>query len=145
MTGESASGGAIELSRLVEEFEAGRPRGGFHHVDHVQVAFAYIAEFPFLEAVGRFCAALRRFAVAQGKPNLYHETITWAYMILIRERMARVGQEQSWEEFAGRNRDLLVWKDGILSSLYSREELDSDLAREVFLLPRGSGAESGNG
>ncbi|HKM85650.1 MAG TPA: hypothetical protein VJW96_05540 [Terriglobales bacterium] len=120
---------------LIEEFEQGHAPAGFHHADHVRVAFAYVAQYPFLEAVARFSAALKRFAAAQGKPQLYHETITWAYLILIRERRARAGRAQTWEEFAERNADLLVWKGGVLRTLYRQETLDSDLARQTFVLP----------
>ena len=48
--------------------------------------------------------------------------------------MAR-GGEVEWEEFAGRNADLLVWKDGILGHYYREGTLQSDLARAVFVLP----------
>jgi hypothetical protein len=120
---------------LIEEFEQGHAPAGFHHADHVRVAFAYVAQYPFLEAVARFSAALKRFAAAQGKPQLYHETITWAYLILIRERRARAGHAQRWEEFAECNADLLVWKGGVLRTLYRQETLDSDLARQTFVLP----------
>jgi hypothetical protein len=120
---------------LVSEFEQGRAPGEFHHADHVHVAFAYVSRLPFLEAVEKFSAALKRFALGKGKPNLYHETITWAYLLLIRERIARAGSAQTWEEFAARNPDLLVWKGGVLATLYRQETLDSDLARHTFILP----------
>jgi hypothetical protein len=134
MTGDCQSPARDRLN-LIEEFERGHVPAGFHHADHVRVAFAYVAEYPFLEAVARFCAVLRRFAAAQGKPQLYHETITWAYLLLIRERMARAGRAQTWEEFAERNPDLLIWKGGVLVTLYRPETLDSDLARHTFVLP----------
>jgi hypothetical protein len=78
---------------------------------------------------------LQRFAAAHGKAGLYHETITWAYMLLIQERMVRAGRTQSWEEFARENADLLRWKDGILNRFYREETLRSDLAREIFVFP----------
>jgi hypothetical protein len=120
---------------LIDDFEQGRAPAGFHHADHVRVAFAYVAQYPFLEAVARFSAALKRFAAAQGRPQLYHETITWAYLILIRERRARAGRAQTWEEFSEQNADLLIWKRGVLETLYRQETLDSDLARHTFVLP----------
>lgn len=40
-----------------------------------------------------------------------------------------------WNEFARRNFDLLVWKNGILSHYYEEATLQSDLARSVFLFP----------
>jgi hypothetical protein len=120
---------------LIAAFEQGSAPGAFHHADHVRVAFAYVSELPILDAIARFSAALKRFAQAKGKPNLYHATITWAYLLLIRERMARAGRMQSWEEFSESNPDLLQWKGGVLTSLYPQETLDSDLARQIFILP----------
>jgi hypothetical protein len=126
---------ASDQRQLVEKFERGNAPLGFHHADHVRVAFAYVAQFPFLEAIARFCAALQRFAIAQGKPHLYHETITWAYLILIRERQARAGSAQTWEEFAEQNADLLIWKGGLIERFYRKETLESKLARHTFVLP----------
>jgi hypothetical protein len=132
--------------QLIRQFEDGTtPADAFHHADHVRLAFEYLCRFPPLEALEKFSAALKRFAAAQGKADRYHETITWAYLLLIRERQARAGCAQTsfaqaplvqtWEEFAERNRDLLIWKGGVLSTLYRQETLDSDLARRTFVLP----------
>ena len=46
------------------------------------------AGIPPLDALARFTAGLQRFATFHGHPGLYHETITWAYLFLIHERMA---------------------------------------------------------
>jgi len=121
---------------LIEQFEDGTlPIEGFHHREHVRTAFLYLTKYPVLEALQIFSRTLRRFAEVRGKPQLYHQTITWAYIFLIQERMARAGSKQSWEEFARDNPDLLVWNDGILTRFYRSETLTSELARTVFLLP----------
>lgn len=109
----------------------------FHHADHVRLAFAYLREDPVLAALEKFSDALRRFATARGKVQLYNETITCAYFFLIRERMAR-NENVTWEEFAALNPDLLVWKGGILNRYYGENTLNSDLARKVFILPNKS-------
>ena len=122
--------------QLIKQFESGAtPADTFHHSDHVRLAFEYLSRYSALEALERFSDALKRFAAAQGKAQLYHETITWAYLLLIRERIARAGCTQTWEEFAARNPDLLIWKGGVLTMLYRQETLDSDLARHTFVLP----------
>jgi hypothetical protein len=110
------------------------PEDSFHHSDHVRLAFAYLCEYPVLRALEKFADALKRFAAARGKSQLYNETITCAYFFLIRERMARC-EGADWEEFACHNADLLTWKDGILSRYYEEATLKSDLARAVFLFP----------
>ncbi len=121
---------------LIRQFEESEMRAEtFHHADHVRLGFEYLCRYPALEALKRFSEALRRFTAAQGKAQRYHETITWAYLLLIRERVARAGMVLSWEELAQRNPDLLQWKEGVLSALYRRETLDSELARHVFVMP----------
>jgi hypothetical protein len=121
---------------LMDQFEEGTlPSECFHHREHVRVAFLYLTKYPVLDALQAFSKALRRLAEVRGKPQLYHETITWVHIFLIRERMARAGKSQNWGEFAISNPDLLVWKDGILTRFYRPETLASDFAREVFVLP----------
>jgi len=120
---------------LIQQFENGAiANEGFHHADHVRLAFAYLSRFPVLVALGKFSTALKQFATACGKPQFYHETITHAYFFVIRERMARCGSA-GWEDFACLNPDLLVWKDGILNRYYKEVTLKSDFARRVFVFP----------
>jgi len=120
---------------LIRHFETNSvPGDSFHHADHVRLAFAYLTEYPTLDALQKFTSALKNFAAARNKPQLYHETITCAYFFLIRERMVR-DQAFNWEEFARRNPDLLIWKNGILTRYYRESTLKSDLARNIFVLP----------
>ena len=99
------------------------------------MAFLYVLKFAPLEALARFSADLTRFAAAHGKPNLYNETITWAFLLLIRERLARGKSGQTWAEFAASNADLLRWDENILKKYYRPETLTSELAKSVFLFP----------
>lgn len=53
---------------LIDEFEAGHVSPvGFHHADHVKLAFVYLLRYSPLEALSKFCAALKHFAAVQGK------------------------------------------------------------------------------
>jgi hypothetical protein len=108
------------------------PGSAFHHRDHVRLAWLYLRRCPPLEALARFTEGLKRFAAANGSPGLYHETITWAYLFLIRERMA---EGETFEGFAARNPDLLAWKPSVLDRYYDRETLGSERARRVFVMP----------
>lgn len=129
------SSGNTSNEEYIASFEAGNVTpDSFHHADHVRLAFAYLNTYSALEALGRFCAALKRFAAAQGKSELYHETITHAYFFLINDRMAR-RECSDWEQFARDNPDLLRREDGILNRYYQQHTLDSDLARRVFVFP----------
>ena len=121
---------------LVASFEAGVvPPGGFHHAEHVRVAWWYARRHPWLTALEHFGTALRRFAEAQGKPGLYHETITTAFVLLVVDRLDRDGAELDWPAFAARNADLLAWKPSILDRYYEAATLASDRARRVFVWP----------
>jgi hypothetical protein len=121
---------------FIANFEGGSlDARSFHHADHVRMAFLYLRRYPALEALQRFSASLVGFAAVIGRPQLYHETITWAFMLLIRDRLARTGSEQTWTEFAAANADLLDWKDNVLKKYYRSETLSSDLARKTFLFP----------
>jgi hypothetical protein len=111
------------------------PNESFHHADHIKMAFLFLSRYPALEALQRFSASLVRFAAANGKPGLYNETVTWAFLLLIRERMVRAGCRQTWAQFAACNEDLLNWKDNILKKYYREETLSSELARNTFLFP----------
>lgn len=123
-------------SEWMEAFErCTLPNDSFHHADHVRMAFLYLQKYAPLEALRRFSSALARFATAHGKPNLYHETITWAFLLLIRERIARSNSLQTWAEFSAANPDLLRWDDNVLKKYYRPETLASELAKSVFLFP----------
>jgi hypothetical protein len=121
---------------FIADFENGSlANESFHHADHVRMAFLYLCRYPALEALQRFSASLMNLAAAKGKPELYNETITWAFVLLIRERMVRAGGPQTWTEFAARNPDLLTWKNNALKKYYRDETLASNLARSTFLFP----------
>ena len=123
-------------TEFIRSFEEGTlPNSDFHHRDHVRLAWLYLEKYPALEALARFTDGLKRFAAAHGHPGLYHETITWAYLFLIHERKAGP-RDETWEEFAARNPDLLGWNPSILDRYYDRETLFSERARQVFVMPQ---------
>src|SRR5262245_35756104 len=98
---------SMEDAHFVAAFEAATlPAEGFRHEDHVRLAFLYLREQPLLPAIAAFCAALKRFTARHGVAHRYHETITWAYLCLIHERMAKAGHDTSWGDFAAKNPDL---------------------------------------
>ena len=122
--------------QLIHYFEAGQePPAGFHHAEHVRVAWWYLRRQPWVTALDRFRTGLRRFAEAQGSPERYHETITTAYVLLINERLTVADRELAWEAFAERHLDLLAWKPSILDRYYRPDTLQSDRARTVFVFP----------
>ena len=122
---------ALDDDALVAGFEAAS-LAPFHHADHVHVAWIYLGRLPLLDAARAFTASLKRFAAAHGTPDLYHETITLAFVLVIADRIARRGRGDSWQAFAAANPDLLTWKPSILDRWYDRETLESPLADGRF-------------
>ena len=123
------------MSALLDSFlDTTLPADQFHHEQHLQVAWLFVRTHGMPAALGEFSTAIRRFADAKGATGLYHQTITWAFLLLIAEREERQ-PAGSWDAFAAANRDLLLWKPSILDRYYSKELLASDLARRTFLMP----------
>ena len=110
------------------------PADQFHHEQHVRVAWMFVRDHGMPAALGEFTTAIKRFAEAKGAHGLYHETITWAFLLIVAERLARK-PAATWDAFAADNTDLLSWKPSILERYYSKELLASDLARRSFLMP----------
>jgi hypothetical protein len=103
------------------------------HRDHIFVAWSYLQDASLGAAGDRFCTSLRRFAEAHGKTTLFHETITWAYVTLIHERMQ--SGPSTFAAFADANPDLFDHAQGALARIYDPETLASERARRVFVLP----------
>ncbi len=79
---------------------------------------------------------LKLYAHRHGKDGLYHETITFAFMLLIHERMQRAAENHAvWEDFVRANADLIGNGKAFIRSLYKEQTLASDKARDTFLLP----------
>ena len=107
----------------------------FRHRDHIRLGWLYIMLHPMPVALARFVEGLKRFAAANGQAGLYHETITFAFLFLINERMERQGRDASWDVFAARNADLTTGGLAFLNTYYRPDTLASDLARKVFVMP----------
>jgi hypothetical protein len=126
---------ALDDVALLAAFEQGTlPAECFSHREHVRVAWLYLRrEAPGL-AMERFVADLQRLARGYGKPGLYHATITWAYLLLIRERIERT-PGLDFGGFAAAYPELLARTPSLLARYYRDETLASELARRVFVMP----------
>jgi hypothetical protein len=120
---------------LVRSFETcALDAAAFTHAAHVRVAWWYLRDAPFPEALAHFSQALRRFAARHGATMKYHETITVAYMALIAERLAQT-PDLDWPAFAARHPELLARNPSILARYYADATLQSELAKRTFVLP----------
>lgn len=117
------------------------PADQFHHKQHVRVAWLFVCRHGMPAAIGEFSEAIKRFAAAKGAHGLYHQTITWAFLLIIAERQARQ-PAGTWAAFAASHPDLLEWKPSVLDRYYSKEALASDLARRTFVMPDRDGGSN---
>ncbi len=125
----------VETTRKeLTDFVAGRKMPtGFSHREHLRLAFAMLERHPFGETLELFALGLKRMTANAGQPLAYHQTRTVAFLALVAERRLRQ-PGTSWEEFIAANADLA--EKHCLEFWYEAEELDSDLARRTFILPR---------
>jgi hypothetical protein len=136
---------------LVAQFESLRMApADFGHREHVRLAYAILADVgDFGEAAVRYRRALRAFAAHVGAPGKYHETLTWAYLALVHERMFELYRERALDtsdrsqrtsitslDLLARFPDLADHKSGALAKYYDVKALvASPTARAVFVLP----------
>jgi hypothetical protein len=109
------------------------PEVEFGHTAHVRAAYLYLRPGDFAAALARIRAAIRGYATRLGKPERYHETITVAYLALIQQHLCQRGDGGGWAGFARDNPELL--QPDLLLRFYPRSQLQSELARKVFILP----------
>ena len=120
----------------MESFEAGTiDNSTFSHTDHVFVIWSLIHAHGTLEAIRRFENSLKRITVADGHPDKYNATITYALGFLTAECIAQ-DPPLDWDRFAHSNPDLLQWPNKRLSSLYPDGTMFTEQARRTFILPQ---------
>ncbi|HMD59372.1 MAG TPA: hypothetical protein VKG66_06260 [Steroidobacteraceae bacterium] len=110
------------------------PEAEFSHRGHVRAAYLYLLQGDFPEALSRLRRAIRNYARHLGKPERYHETITVAYLALIQQHICERGDGGGWPAFQRDNPEL--FRPGLLLEFYPQQQLDTALARKVFLLPQ---------
>ena len=120
---------------LLDGFRNGTlPADGFDHRRHLHLAWLYLQHWGLGETLRRFSDDLRSFAEARGVPDLFHATITWAFLFALDARRRTLPATHHWDELASRSPELFDWK-AFLGRYYSAELLESDLARAGFVLP----------
>jgi hypothetical protein len=111
------------------------PLEAFSHTQHVRLAWACLCRWPLLPAMREFRRLLIAYATHHDKPNLYHETVTFAYLLLVYERIARTPHLTDWRVFSLEHSDLLSFRTGPLFQFYPADILSDTAARARFVLP----------
>jgi hypothetical protein len=114
------------LSGIIER------RGGFGHAEHLELAWSFLAAYPYEAASRRMRSAIRHLAAVHDASERYHDTLTRAWVHLVALHM-RGGTTASFDEFIAENPGLLDRQ--LLTGHYSSEVLWSDAARERWTEP----------
>ncbi|MBL4633788.1 MAG: hypothetical protein JKY56_07940 [Kofleriaceae bacterium] len=108
----------------------------FRHMDHLRVAYEMLHANDFIDAIAQYAKGIRSMASRAGAPAKFNVTITIAFMSLVAERI-HIAPQKCFSEFISENGDLLQ-KD-VLDQWYGQDRLQSDVARQIFLLPNVDG------
>jgi len=100
---DASRGPEAELARLIDGKLAPKE---FPHSEHLRFAYEMLSRHSFAETVSLFSASLKKLAAKSGRPELYHNTITIAFLSLVAERRAQ-SQARDWTAFIAENGDLL--------------------------------------
>jgi hypothetical protein len=120
-----------ELTRALKRGEIANQ--DFHHASHLHIAWVYLLESSSVrQAADKMRDTLRRFAVAAGKPEKYHETITLFWVHLFSRAYGRSRGERL-EDIVHANPQLLEKNFPLV--YYSAERLFSHEARTSWVEP----------
>jgi hypothetical protein len=123
---------------LLCQFEDGTfPVDQWHHKEHIKAAYLYLRQYPLDEAIEKMRLGLKRYNAMHQVPESldrgYHETLTQAWMRMVRFTLCQYGPANSAEEFFQEHPQL--WQMKVLRLFYSRERLMSWEAKKDFLPP----------
>ena len=113
--------------------QAAIPSDEWTHRDHVRMAFLYLRERPFDEALEAIRRGIRALNAANGVTVGYHETLTVAWARVVDAALTSYGPSDDFEAFARQNEHLLA--KSLLRVFYSRPLIFSDAARADFVEP----------
>jgi hypothetical protein len=121
----------LEFVRAFEACELSND--GFHHRDHIRLAWIYLQRYEEPEARRHIAEAIRKFAAHHGKRDKYHETITMAWLRLVANAMAHLPPEASFNDLTAASPELLDKRS--IERFYSMPILASDAARTSWVEP----------
>ena len=104
------------------------PNSQFRHADHLRLAWLHLHRSGLPEALELVCKGLRRFAEHHRAGQLYHETITTAWV-----RLIATHHEATFEEFLHENAARLTVP--LLHRFWTPDLLMSETARQQWVPP----------
>ena len=119
---------------FLQAFESGAlPASEFHHREHLRLAWLYVARLGQPQAATRVLETLLRFATGQGAAQIFHVTLTHAWVSLVGSALVDAPSGESFPAFLERNPHLL--DKSLPQRHYSPETLAGSAAKQGFIPP----------
>jgi hypothetical protein len=119
----------LEDGQFLEKVESCElPLCSFRHGDHLRLAWLYLHDKPFEEALISVRNAISGLAAHHGVSHIFHETRTIAWVMLLRTH-----NEMTFAHFIAQNESRL--NQGLLHRFWSPECIESDDARSRWIPP----------
>ncbi len=89
---------------FLTKFEAGSwPFDQWHHREHIKLAYLYLSQFPFEQAIEKMRMGVKSYTAANHVPESptsgYHETITLTWMHLVHLTLCEFGPRETADAF----------------------------------------------
>lgn len=125
-------------AELLTQFEGCTlPAARWHHAEHTRIAYLYLRQHPFTEALDRMRAGLKALNTVQRVPESldrgYHETLTRGWLQLVQVILAEHGPAETSLAFLEAHPELSQRKS--LRLFYSRDRILSWQAKAEFVEP----------
>lgn len=123
---------------FLAEFEAAAiSRDRWTHRAHIRMAFLYLRELPFDEALTRIRSGIQTLNRANQVPETptsgYHETVTVGWARLVASTLRVHGPTSDFDAFAEANPHLLT--KTLLRLYYSPQQMRTPAAKTSFVAP----------
>lgn len=121
-------------NEFLDQFEAcSLPKCYFNHQGHIRMTWLYLSRYPFIEAESRIITGIKKYAASLGASQIYHETMTKAWIRIIAKRMQLSSQINNFKDLIEQNQDL--FNKDIISHYYSKALIERQDARTTWVMP----------
>jgi hypothetical protein len=107
------------------------PKAYFNHRGHIRMTWIYLRQETVEAAVQHVTEGIKRYAASLGASHIYHETLTRAWVYLVKKAMQ--ASDDNFDKFFSANNSL--FEKSLPLQYYSSELLHSERAKKEWVLP----------
>lgn len=106
----------------------------FNHAGHLRLAWLYLNENKLEVAVNKVTNGISSYATSLGATDKFQHTFTEAIVRIMGKRL-EAGQFSDLPSFLSSNKDLVedIW--AVVGQYYSKDKLNSDIAKSEYVEP----------